>query len=55
MKAKAAPKKHLTGLAALKHEESVMTTGKDFEKLHGSKAKKQDKKVLNSFIRTECN
>lgn len=45
MKAKAAPKKHLTGLAELKHEESIMTTGKDFEQLHGAKAKKQDKKV----------
>ena len=43
--ATAAPKKHLTGLAKLKHEESVMTTGKDFEQLHGTKAKKQDKKV----------
>ena len=46
-KAKAAPKKHLTGLAKLKHEESIMTTGKDFEQLHGTKAKKQDKKVLD--------
>jgi hypothetical protein len=43
--AKAVPKKHLTGLAKLKHDESYMTTGKDFLKLHGSKAKKQDKKV----------
>jgi len=43
--ATAAPKKHLTGLAKLKHEENVMTTGKDFEQLHGTKAKKQDKKI----------
>lgn len=55
-KAKAAPKKHLTGLAKLKHEESVMTTGKDFEQLHGTKAKRQDKKVLDAYFlcRSAC-
>jgi len=38
-------KKHLTGLAKIQHDESYMTTGKDFEKLHGGKAKHFDSKI----------
>jgi len=30
---------HLSGLAKIKHDDSVLTTGKEFQKLHGAKAK----------------
>ena len=36
---------HLTGLAKIKHDESYLTTGKEFQKLHGHKAKIMDKKI----------
>jgi len=32
-------KVHLSGLAKIKHDDSVLTTGKEFQKLHGAKAK----------------
>jgi hypothetical protein len=37
--------KHLSGLSKIKHEESFLKTGKDFQKIHGSTAKKLDKKA----------
>merc|ERR1712216_542453 len=42
---KTAKAKHLSGIAKIEHDESVMTTGKEFEKFHGTKAKKMDKKI----------
>jgi len=36
---------HLTGLAKIKHDESYLTTGKEFAKYHGKKAKKLDRKI----------
>ena len=39
--------KHLSGLSKIKHEESFLKTGKDFQKIHGSTAKKLDKKALS--------
>merc|ERR1712216_221417 len=37
---KTAKAKHLSGIAKIEHDESVMTTGKEFEKFHGTKAKR---------------
>lgn len=39
------PAAHLTGLAKIQHDESYLTTGKEFEKLHGKTAKKQDTQI----------
>ena len=43
--AKKEKKVHLTGLAKIKHDESYLTTGKEFQKLHGHTAKHMDKKI----------
>merc|ERR1712216_671422 len=42
---KTAKAKHLSWVAKIEHNESVMTTGKEFEKFHGTKANKMDKKI----------
>ena len=43
--AKKEKKVHLTGLGKIKHDESYLTTGKEFQKLHGHTAKHMDKKI----------